>query len=723
MKKINFAFGIHNHQPIGNFEHVFEDSYQKGYLPFLKIIENYPDFKVSLHYSGVLFEWIKKNHPEALDLIKRLVKGGQVKLLTGSYYESILPVIPDWDKLGQIQKLTQFIQRELEIDPNGLWLSERVWEPHLPKILSLAGIKFVILDDTHFKYSGLSEKNLLGYYVTEEQGYKLNLFPISKTLRYTIPFKEPEETIKYFRKIATEEGNNLIVYADDGEKFGIWPKTYQHCYQDRWLERFLEQIQKNKDWISMLHFSQVLERLSPLGRVYLPTASYAEMSQWTLYPSAFREYEKLEGKLKDENLYQRFGIFVRGGFWRNFLAKYPESNHLHKRVLDLSYKIKDLEASKKVDEDKLLKTKENLWKAQCNDPYWHGVFGGLYLTNLRDALWRNFLETDKLLGEIVHKKKNWIEHRVFDLDKDGKDEILIETPLLNLCFLPHSGGSLVELDFKPKSFNLLNILSRREEGYHEKIRELSKRFEENSKETENDSDKVVSIHDFVLSKEKNLDKYLTYDWYRRGSLLDHFLREDAKLDDFSRCQYSEQGDFVNQHYQHKIEVKKDTLNLTLLRDGWVWIENVRVPINLFKKIVIKAKSQEIEIFYNIKNNHTEPVFLWFGVEFNFGMLSKDSEKYVYVKGINLADNGLAAISSEEEVSDFGIKDNDLRLDINLKIDKPATLWRFPVLTVSLSESGFEKNYQSTVLFPNWKMELKPQEIWELKIVQRIEELE
>ncbi len=720
MKKINFAFGIHNHQPIGNFEHVFEDSYQKGYLPFLKIIENYPDFKVSLHYSGVLFEWIKKNHPEALDLIKRLVKGGQVKLLTGSYYESILPVIPDWDKIGQIQKLTQFIQNELEIDPSGMWLSERVWEPHLPKILSLAGIKFVILDDTHFKYSGLSEQKLLGYYVTEEQGYKLNLFPISKTLRYTIPFKEPEVTIDYFKEIATEEGNNLIVYADDGEKFGIWPKTYQHCYQDMWLERFLDQIEKNKDWICMLHFSQVLERLSPLGRVYLPTASYAEMSQWTLLPSAFREYEELEEKLKGENLYQRFGIFVRGGFWRNFLAKYPESNHLHKRVLDLSYKIKDLETSKKVDEDKLLEAKENLWRAQCNDPYWHGVFGGLYLTNLRDAVWKNFLEADKLLGELSHKKKKWIEHKVFDLDKDGKDEILIETPLLNFCFLPHSGGTLVEFDFKPKSFNLLNILSRREEGYHEKIKELSKRFEKNPKE--NDSNQVASIHDLVLSKEEDLDKYLTYDWYRRGSLLDHFLGKNAKLDDFSRCQYSEQGDFVNQHYQHKIEIKKDILYLTLLRDGWVWIEDVRVPINLAKKIVIKAKSQDIEIFYNIKNNHSEPVFLWFGVEFNFGMLSKDSEKYVYVKGINLADNGLTCISSEDEVSDFGIKDSGLGLDINLKIDKSATLWRFPVLTVSLSESGFEKNYQSTVLFPNWKMELKPQEIWELRIVQRIEQI-
>jgi len=720
LKKINFAFGIHNHQPIGNFDHVFEDSFHKGYLPFLKIIEKYPDFKVSLHYSGVLLEWIKKNHHQALDLIKDLVKRGQVKLLTGSYYESILQVFPDWDKIGQIEKLTRLIQNQFEIDPSGMWLAERVWEPHLPRILSSANVKFVILDDTHFKYSGLSEKALLGYYVTEEQGYKLNLFPISKTLRYTIPFKEPEETIEYFRSIATEEGDKLIVYADDGEKFGIWPKTYDHCYGDRWLERFLEVIKKNSDWISMLHFSEVLKKLSPLGRVYLPTSSYAEMSQWTLLPSAFREYENLENKLKKEKLYDRFGIFVRGGFWRNFLAKYPESNHLQKRVLDLSYKIRDLEASKKVDKDKLCQAKEYLWKAQCNDPYWHGVFGGLYLSNLRNAVWKNFIEADKLVGEISEKKKNWIKQRVFDLDKDGKDEILVETPFMGLCFLPHSGGSLVEIDFKAKSFNFLNILSRREEGYHKKIRDLSKRAEEKPVEKENND--VASIHDLLFSKEKDLDKYLAYDWYRRGSFLDHFLGEGTTLSDFSSCQYPEQGDFVNQDYQHKIEIKKDTLYLTFLRDGWVWAGDKRVPIHLSKELKIKSKSADIEISYNIKNNFTEPVSLWFGVEFNFGMLSRDSGKFFYIKENKLADNGLAATSSEDEVSDFGIKDNDLGLDINLKTEKPATLWRFPILTVSLSESGFEKNYQSTVLFPNWKLNLKPQEIWGTKIVQGIEEL-
>ena len=33
-KSIRFVLTLHNHQPIGNFDHVFEEAYQDSYLPF-----------------------------------------------------------------------------------------------------------------------------------------------------------------------------------------------------------------------------------------------------------------------------------------------------------------------------------------------------------------------------------------------------------------------------------------------------------------------------------------------------------------------------------------------------------------------------------------------------------------------------------------------------------------------------------------------------------------
>lgn len=715
-EKINFAFGVHNHQPIGNFEHVFEEAYQRCYRPFLKILKKYPDFKLSLHYSGILLQWLQKNRPETLDDIAELVRRGQVELLTGGFYEPILPVIPQWDQKAQIDKLTQFIKESFKTIPTGMWLAERVWEPHLPEIISQAGVKFVILDDTHFKYAGLNDEQLLGYYVTEEQGFAVNLFPISKVLRYTIPFKEPEETLNYFKEIAASEGNNMIVYADDGEKFGIWPGTYKHCYEDGWMEDFFEAIEKNKDWVNMVHFSEALEKFPALGRVYLPTSSYAEMSQWSLPAQGFREYENLENTLKAQGLYEKFGTFIRGGFWRNFLAKYPEANHLHKRMLDLSQRIHSLRSfSKKLDVKKIKKAQDELYKSQCNCPYWHGVFGGLYLNHLREAVYHHLIHAERIHNELIHEKDEWIDYRVIDLDKDGKDELILSTSSLNLCFSPHSGGALYELDFFPGSVNLINTLTRREEGYHKEILNLK------SQDAQSNSPEVASIHDLALTKEKGLEKYLTYDWYRKGCLIDHFLGESTKIDDFARCQYSEQGDFVNQPYKQRVEKKGKKIRVTLERDGSVWFNDKRISLTLVKAIQLDAESSLIEIEYSIKNSLSHAVSLWFGVEFNFSLSSGQGEHISYrINGKGVEAQGLIEKLEDKDATALELKDQIMGVGINLKIDKPAILWRFPVLTVSLSESGFEKNYQSTVLFPNWKISLEPGQIWKTKITQRID---
>ncbi len=711
MKKIKFAFVIHNHQPIGNFEHVFEHAFTHSYLPFLDILERHPRFKIGLHFSGILLEWIGQHHPELFDRLRAMVKTGQVEMLTGGYYEPILAVIPDRDKIGQIRKLTDFLKQEFNAQPEGMWLAERIWEPHLPKPISQAGVKYTMVDDSHFKYSGLSDEELLGYYITEEEGHVLSLFSSSKFLRYSIPFKEPEETIRYFKKIASEDGQRLVLYGDDGEKFGVWPKTYQHCFKDRWIERFFEAIERNSDWIEMVHLKDALNLLPPRGRVYLPTASYHEMMQWALPPGAFAEYEEFEHILQKQNLDERFGPFVRGGFWRNFLAKYPESNNMHKKMLTLSQKIEESESKKGVSKNKLNKAKDFLWKGQCNCPYWHGVFGGLYLPHLRSAVYENLIRAEKLTDELTHTAKNWVDHQVFDFDKDGKDELTFHSPIFGLYFSLSSGGSLFELDFKPKSVNLLDTLTRREEGYHRRLLK--------PKETQpaHQSTEIASIHDLVLTKEEGLERFLTYDWYRRGFLIDHFLGKETKLEDFAACRYPEQGDFVNQPYLYKIDKGKKGLDVTLYRDGFVWVGEKRAPITVAKTISLTPGGSDLSISYALINNYPGRVNLRFGIEFGLAIPWKEDQRsYCYFNERETQTRELAMTGNAARCAEFGIKDDHLKLDINFKLNRQSQLWRFPIYTVSLSEEGFEKVQQSVVLFPNWNLSLEPQERWEVKIL-------
>ncbi len=718
-RKVKLAFGIHNHQPVGNFDFVFEDAYHKAYLPFLNILEKHPKIKIAQHFTGVLFEWLLNRDPEFGTRLKALVKSGQVEMMSGGYYEPILVNIPDEDKLGQIKKLNEFVEKNTGYKPKGLWLAERIWEPQLPKPIAESGAKYVVIDDSHFKTAGLEEKDLYGYYVTEETGHVVNLFPISEQLRYTIPFQDPEVTIDYLRSIATEEGDKLLVFADDGEKFGIWPGTYKHCYEDQWMERFFSLLEANLDWIELVHFSEVLETMPPVGRVYLPTASYREMMEWALPSRAIERYESFEHRLKENALFDEYKVFVRGGFWRNFLAKYPESNNLHKKSLWVSNKIQKYKGNKKYDQTLLAQAQDNLWAGQTNCPYWHGVFGGLYLNNLRYAVYNRMIKAETIVDKIVKTnsvyKKGWVDFQTTDLDADGKDELIVETKFYNLYFAPHRGGTLFEMDYKPKSVNLLDTMTRRKEAYHEKLLHLDDANHQHAG--------VASIHDTVIAKEPGLAQRLKYDWYRRTAFVDHFPGPETTLEALANCEYDERGDFVANPYICETESTSNGLKIEMSREGSVFIDNSKRKIQLTKIFQIKPNSSEIEILYEIKNLDQKSLELWFGVEMNFALLAGNApDRYYYFDQEFEGEKNLASMGIVNGVRKMGLIDEWMKLDVQLSYNYPTTVWRFPVETISQSEGGFERVYQSSAVFPNWKINIKANESWSVQIKQKITDL-
>ena len=74
MNPLHFIFALHSHQPVGNFEFVFEEAYQKAYLPFLEVLQGFPDIHITLHISGPLWDWFDEKHPEFYDLLKKFVE-------------------------------------------------------------------------------------------------------------------------------------------------------------------------------------------------------------------------------------------------------------------------------------------------------------------------------------------------------------------------------------------------------------------------------------------------------------------------------------------------------------------------------------------------------------------------------------------------------------------------------------------------------------------------
>src|SRR5207247_3538975 len=102
--------------------------------------------------------------------LRDLVSNEQVELLGGGYYEPILISIPDRDKLAQLNKMSAYLEQHFGSKPQGMWLTERVWEPDLPESLAAAGVAYTLTDDTHFLNAGLDPEELFGDYLAESNG-------------------------------------------------------------------------------------------------------------------------------------------------------------------------------------------------------------------------------------------------------------------------------------------------------------------------------------------------------------------------------------------------------------------------------------------------------------------------------------------------------------------------------------------------------------------------
>ncbi len=703
MKSVDFIFCIHNHQPVGNFEHVLENAYRDAYLPFLEVLSGYPRVKVVLHNSGCLLEWMEKAHPEYFELVRTLVSRGQLELLTGGFYEPVLSSLPCEDKIGQIRKLTEYVKDNMGFEPGGLWLAERVWEPSLPSALTAAGVQYSVVDDSHFKSAGLTEGQLLGYYLTEDEGAVLRIFSGSKRLRYLIPFAEPEETLQYLRERASEERGRLLVFADDGEKFGVWPGTHALCYGKKWLERFLKALDQSREWVNVRTFSEYMAQHKPLGWVFLPTASYAEMMEWCLPAEAQLTYQALLGKLKDRGELAEYESFVKGGFWRNFLSRYPESNWMHKRMLFARRTV--LEACGSIDEERRKAALNEIWRAQCNCAYWHGVFGGLYLPHLREAVYRHIIRAENVVREAREEGGRsgslLVEGacvQYADVNGDGDQEVLLSNRQAVFYVSPALGGTLLEADHRRSEVNVLNNLARRKEAYHSRFK---------SHNPGAGSEKATSIHDAVVAKEANLDELLCYDRLPRLCLLDHLLPPDTSLSRMADCSYSEVGTFVTGSYQEvACTTEENECRLVLRSSGHVFLGADTVAVTIEKSLAIPRSGAELGVEYRISFERDLPSALLFAPEFNLHFSSPDGVTARAACGASRqATVSLSSPTILESFRRLSVRDEHFGFTTVISADGAQVLWQFPVETVSLSESGLERVYQCSCILPVWS--LKP----------------
>ena len=523
------------------------DHVRDVYRPIIERASAAGFFPLTLHVSGPLLEWLEQHDGAWLDMIGRLAADGKLELLLAGFDEPILASLPKLDRLEQIGRMREYLKRRFGVEATGLWLTERVWQPGLTQDLAEAGVEYALVDDRHFLASGFRSEELHRPHLTESNGRRVGLLAIDERLRYLIPFRPPEETASYLRQLRSD-GHGLAVLADDGEKFGGWPGTKDWVYGSGWLDTFLQTMEglTAAGEITLSTGQEAFREVPSGGLAYLGTASYREMEHWSLPPAAQRALTKLENDLGPKHL-AASASFVRGGHWHHFLVKYAEANRMHKTMLALS----TLSRSRGDPPE----ARRAIGRAQCNDAYWHGVFGGLYLPHLRNAIWRQLA-----IAERVLRQGESLAYEELDLDYDGYPELWVHSSQFSALISPHRGGAIEVLTHFNDLTNLADVLTRRREAYHE----LPKQKHSESGHDQGTSG-TQSIHD--IEKAARLTELPPVDAEPRAILVERLLGDDVTPAHYARASYKALRSWAAVPMRPTVHLAADSITIVLQADG------------------------------------------------------------------------------------------------------------------------------------------------------------
>lgn len=694
--QVFFSLILHFHQPVGNFDHVFAQAHNQAYQPLLNHLEDYPDIRIGLHFSGCLLDWLLPFAPGFQDQVGRLVRKGQAEILTGGYYEPVLAMLRPEDAQGQIRMHLQAMQDLWSVRPVGLWLTERVWEPHFPSWLAPLGIRYTLVDDNHLHRAG--QRTLLGSWLTEDCGLPLRLLVNLKPLRRLIPWQPLDAVWNMLADLAVQGEQQgvmpLACLGDDAERFGLWPRTFEHCWEQGYMRRFFDGLMERVDWIKTVTPSEYMDRRQDQGRVYAPTAAYLEMMDWAM-PS---DEAATLGQYRREFEGRDISRFLAGGFWRNFLVKYPEVGWLQKRGMELSRALDELDG---LPEERIMLARKKVWASQCNCAYWHGVFGGVYLTHLRHANAANLLAAQEHAG--LWPSPYWSRR---DLDVDGLEELHLRFGDWQLFLCPEQGAVAKEIDYLPLRRNWTTTLARKPEPYHRALLEASEKGE------------VVTpghvlwkeffhIHSAeVRAKEPDLERYLNYDRCPQLSFVDYALPYGTSLDDLTSGCFQVLGSSWNMPMLWNVCSEEESLEAVF--QGGMALAGAQEGMILVRK-VFRLDLDGITVDYRLvlaEDFAGDPLEALWATALGLGVTSRcigrSGAKPGRCEEMDLDApwrmTGLVKVSLSCPYSQGGLA---------IGMTPEAELRHVPLWAVTKSERGFERTPQGSTFYFLWPLRLAP----------------
>jgi alpha-amylase len=415
------------------------------------------------------------------------------------------------------------------------------------------------------------------------------------------------------------------------------------------------------------------------------------MGEWALPPDESLVYSDVLHRAQAEGRPE--ARWLRGAFWRNFQVKYREINDLHKQMLRTSRKVGAMPEGPERQA-----ALDHLHRGQSNDCYWHGLFGGIYISHMRLATYEHLIAAedaaDALLGTAAAAE-------LLDLDMDGRDEVRLADAGQVVTVKPSEGAGIGGWDVRAARHALAAVMRRRPEAYHQTLRAHEARGGDTAPPPSDGG--VTSIHDIVMVKEEGLAGRLHYDTYERRSALVRFLAPDVAPETVAVAKEVEHGDFRDGEWQ------VDHLapgQVSLSRNGTAMGQ----PLAISKTIRLAGDRMTPSLILELELRHrgTEAIETRLGLELSLHVLGGGGNPSAWydVRGERSAHDGSGEAQAVESI---GYGNDWVGIAVETRPDPAADAWWSPIETVSNSESGFERVYQGSTLLLSWPARIEPGE--------------
>jgi alpha-amylase len=661
MIKTRLILGSHSHTPYGTLAASAESLYQNRYKPFIAALYRYPEIPATLHYSGSLLAWLEQSHPEFLMILSEMAERKQVELLGGGFYEPMFPLLPLVDRIGQIELLTTLLRKKFGKRPRGCWLPGMIWEQSLVGALQTAGMDYVFLSVEQFRAAGLSGAAAERPCHTEDQGKLLTVFPVATALGKAMAEDGPRSA---WRKRADGQdeavGRCLVVFPDWFES-----RPADGAAAETALARWFEDLAGIED-VELTTPSRFLKTGRVGQTAYFSSSADEKVMYWAMGNQRRQAFERL----RDAAVRMPAGAdgLFSGAFPRQFLTRYPEANGLYAKMVYSHALINQLRG----DKYRKKAAREELWKAQGCDGFWHVGGDGLYVGDLRKAAYSAMIDAEKITREKGAFQPALVS---FDFDLDGEREYLFRGGELNV-YVKAQGGAVFELDYLPKAWNYLDTLARRPESY--------------------------------------LEAGKPVDAYRRSAFVDYLLppgfvvgQLDSASDAGARC-------CAGDRYE---ELAVDSARQELALRKPAGLTGPFAAIEIVKKYQLKKNA--LTVSYALINHGDKIERFAFAPEIDLSLAGDgvDQQAIAWKRADGAGRSALADVVLRG-VDEVVLEDLGRGIKLTLAGTGPGEVWVRAIRTTCRIGGEIVDQYQSTSLMPVRPVTLAPKESWETRFTLR-----